>query len=36
MNFVDHPDGLFCRDGFHPNARAHALWAEQLAALAFE
>jgi len=35
MNFVNHPDGLFCRDGFHPNARAHALWAEQLAALAF-
>ncbi|MDZ7791796.1 MAG: SGNH/GDSL hydrolase family protein [Xanthomonadales bacterium] len=36
MNFVDQPDSLFCRDGFHPNARAHALWAEQLAALAFK
>lgn len=34
MDFVDRPDGLFCRDGFHPNARAHALWARQLAALA--
>ncbi|NEZ04439.1 SGNH/GDSL hydrolase family protein [Wenzhouxiangella sp. XN201] len=33
MNFVEHPDGLFCRDGFHPNARAHALWARQLADL---
>jgi lysophospholipase L1-like esterase len=34
MDFVEHPDGLFCRDGFHPNARAHALWARQLAGLA--
>lgn len=30
MDFVEHPNGLFCRDGFHPNARAHALWARQL------
>lgn len=34
MEFVENPDGLFCRDGFHPNARAHALWARQLAAIA--
>lgn len=34
MDFVEHPDGLFCRDGFHPNARAHVLWARQLADLA--
>lgn len=33
MAFVEQPDGLFCRDGFHPNARAHALWARQLADL---
>jgi len=33
MEFVENPDGLFCRDGFHPNARAHALWAGQLAAI---
>jgi len=33
MSFVDQPEGLFCRDGFHPNARAHALWAKQLASL---
>lgn len=32
MDFVEDPEGLFCRDGFHPNARAHALWARQLAA----
>jgi len=32
MDFVESPEGLFCRDGFHPNARAHALWARQLAA----
>lgn len=32
MDFVEHPAGLFCRDGFHPNARAQALWAEQLLA----
>jgi lysophospholipase L1-like esterase len=25
---------LFARDGFHPNARAHALWGEEIAALA--
>jgi lysophospholipase L1-like esterase len=31
MAFVEQPDGLFCRDGFHPNARAHTLWARQLA-----
>lgn len=33
MTFVESPDGLFCRDGFHPNARAHQLWAGQLADL---
>lgn len=33
MDFVERPDGLFCRDGFHPNARAHALWARQLAGI---
>src|SRR5262249_35140390 len=27
------PD-LFASDGFHPNARAHALWGEEIAALA--
>jgi lysophospholipase L1-like esterase len=27
------PD-LFAGDGFHPNARAHALWGEEIAALA--
>lgn len=30
MRFVENPAGLFCRDGFHPNAAAHALWADQL------
>src|SRR5262249_56557033 len=25
---------LFASDGFHPNARAHALWGEEVAALA--
>jgi hypothetical protein len=25
---------LFASDGFHPNARAHALWGEDVAALA--
>lgn len=25
---------LFCDDGFHPNARGHALWAEQLTPMA--
>lgn len=33
MNFVKRPDGLFCRDGFHPNERAHSLWAAQLAGI---
>lgn len=33
MDFVEQPDGQFCCDGFHPNARAHALWARQLADL---
>lgn len=33
MDFVDSPDGLFCRDGFHPNEKAHRLWASQLAGL---
>lgn len=27
---------LFCSDGFHPNARGHALWAEQLAPAALQ
>lgn len=27
------PD-LFASDGFHPNARAHGLWGEEIAALA--
>ncbi|WP_376694594.1 SGNH/GDSL hydrolase family protein [Wenzhouxiangella sp. EGI_FJ10409] len=31
MDFVERPDDLFCRDGFHPNARAQVLWARQLA-----
>jgi len=25
---------LFASDGFHPNGRAHALWGEEIAALA--
>jgi hypothetical protein len=25
---------LFASDGFHPNARAHAMWGEEIAALA--
>lgn len=33
MRFVASPDGLFCRDGFHPNEEAHRLWACQLAGL---
>lgn len=33
MNIGDHADDLFCRDGFHPNARAHSKWARQLARL---
>lgn len=33
MDFVESPDGLFCRDGFHPNAPAHRLWAGQIADL---
>ena len=33
MDFVDSPDGLFCRDGFHPNESAHSLWAAQLAGI---
>lgn len=33
LDFAVQPEGLFCRDGFHPNARAHALWARQLAQL---
>lgn len=31
MDFVERPDGMFCRDGFHPNEKAHELWACQLA-----
>jgi lysophospholipase L1-like esterase len=27
------PD-LFASDGFHPNARAHGIWGEEIAALA--
>ncbi|RFF30172.1 SGNH/GDSL hydrolase family protein [Wenzhouxiangella sediminis] len=30
MDFVESPGGLFCCDGFHPNERAHRLWAKQL------
>lgn len=33
MSFAAHPDGLFCRDGFHPNESAHRLWADQVAGL---
>ncbi len=31
MSFAAHPEGLFCRDGFHPNGSAHRLWADQVA-----
>ncbi len=33
MRFTDRPDGMFCSDGFHPNATAHKTWARQLAKL---
>ncbi|NBB91814.1 MAG: SGNH/GDSL hydrolase family protein [Gammaproteobacteria bacterium] len=36
MDFAQHPDGMFCRDGFHPNEAAHRLWAGQLAELVSE
>lgn len=33
MNFTERAGGMFCSDGFHPDATAHAAWARQLAKL---
>lgn len=33
MNFTERAGGMFCSDGFHPDATAHEAWARQLARL---